>query len=130
MTPDSLQKELQRLMKRPTEEGRENEFALSVDEQVGIVNALQKRYPHSISLVCRDSDIRHPGQQSVNCYEYAFKLFAEQRYWDIIERALFPLPAVGLLVHDLIADGAMRPLAGVEEGAVVVYKNPRCYSHV
>src|SRR5206468_7750205 len=75
------------------------------DEQISIVNSLRDRFAHSITLVCRDSEVSRPENSAVNCYEFALGLFEQPRYWEILNRARYRIPAMGLLIEDLIAAG-------------------------
>ena len=98
------------------------------DEQTSIVNSLRDRFTHSITLICRDSEISRPENNAVNCYEFALGLFEQPRYWEILNRARHRIPAMGLLVEDLIAAGLER-LDSSREDVVVVY-GLDCIGHV
>jgi hypothetical protein len=98
------------------------------DDQISIVNSLRDRFPHSITLVSRDSDVWRPPGETVNCYEFALGLFDHPKYLEILNRAQWRIPAQGLLVEDLITAGLER-LDSSRENALVVYHSD-CIGHV
>jgi hypothetical protein len=66
--------------------------------------------------------------EPVNCYAYALGLFDHLKYWEILDKAQFRIPAQGLLIHDLIAVGLLKRLQSSGEGALVVYAHD-CIGH-
>jgi hypothetical protein len=123
MVLEELRRQLEPAVKRSSEHP-----LVSEDEQIAIVNSLRDRFTHSITLVCRDSEVSRPENTAVNCYEFALGLFEHPRYWEILNRARYPIPAMGLLVEDLIAAGLER-LDSSREDVLLVYGRD-CVGHV
>jgi hypothetical protein len=119
--------ELRALLIPAVERSREQPL-IAEDEQISIVNGLRNRFQHSITLVSRDSEVSRPAGESVNCYEFALRLFEDRRYWEILNAAPYRIPAQGLLIEGLVAAG-LEHLDSSREDALVVYRGD-CIGHV
>jgi hypothetical protein len=97
--------------------------------QIESINDLKNRFEHSIGFVLSDSDVPRPEGKSVNCYEYAFRLYEQRRYWDLVAKDPKHYQAMGILVRELIKQG-LEPVSASEEGGLVVYRNDQCLNHV
>jgi hypothetical protein len=99
-----------------------NKPAMAAADQIKYIEDLKPGFKHSIRFLELGSDSDATGSETrwVNCYEWAFGLYREEKYWNQVAR-VSNVHANGAFIETLI-DKKIPRMSTPQEGGLVVYR--------